>query len=237
LRNHLLLAGATLALAFAASAAQATVTFDANLAAPGWYYGHGNGYLPSHSTVSTQNGYELGLRAHERFQQAPTPVGDLYTFASGTDVGFDFSFNEGLGGQEIGSLNDGVNADVTLTNVGTGKTISFNPAGIGNNAHGFFLLLTGAGFGAYQNSEPLSLFNGHGPFAWTPNVESEYTIDYTVRGLSLVQGGVLSDHITIDIEAPAGVPEPATWAMMLVGFGGLGAIIRRRRATTSTSFA
>jgi len=26
-----------------------------------------------------------------------------------------------------------------------------------------------------------------------------------------------------------GVPEPATWAMMLVGFGGLGAMIRRRR--------
>ena len=28
----------------------------------------------------------------------------------------------------------------------------------------------------------------------------------------------------------AGVPEPATWAMMLLGFGGLGAALRRRRA-------
>jgi hypothetical protein len=27
-----------------------------------------------------------------------------------------------------------------------------------------------------------------------------------------------------------GVPEPATWATMLIGFGGLGAILRRRRA-------
>jgi hypothetical protein len=27
-----------------------------------------------------------------------------------------------------------------------------------------------------------------------------------------------------------GVPEPATWAMMLIGFGGLGAQLRRRRA-------
>ena len=27
-----------------------------------------------------------------------------------------------------------------------------------------------------------------------------------------------------------GVPEPATWAMMIVGFGGVGAIMRRRRA-------
>ena len=32
-----------------------------------------------------------------------------------------------------------------------------------------------------------------------------------------------------DIVPIGGVPEPATWAMMLVGFGGLGAILRRRR--------
>lgn len=32
------------------------------------------------------------------------------------------------------------------------------------------------------------------------------------------------------IEGP-GVPEPATWAMMLVGFAGMGAALRRRRAT------
>ncbi|WP_394762920.1 PEPxxWA-CTERM sorting domain-containing protein [Phenylobacterium sp.] len=30
-------------------------------------------------------------------------------------------------------------------------------------------------------------------------------------------------------DANGGVLEPATWAMMLVGFGGLGAALRRRR--------
>jgi PEP-CTERM motif len=29
------------------------------------------------------------------------------------------------------------------------------------------------------------------------------------------------------------VPEPATWAMMLIGFGGMGVSLRRRRATTA----
>lgn len=29
--------------------------------------------------------------------------------------------------------------------------------------------------------------------------------------------------------APPSVPEPATWAMMLVGFGGMGAVLRRKR--------
>ena len=30
-------------------------------------------------------------------------------------------------------------------------------------------------------------------------------------------------------DAPAGVPEPATWAMMILGFGGIGAAMRGRR--------
>jgi hypothetical protein len=34
-------------------------------------------------------------------------------------------------------------------------------------------------------------------------------------------------------DARGGVPEPASWAMMLVGFGGLGAVLRRRRAATA----
>ena len=29
------------------------------------------------------------------------------------------------------------------------------------------------------------------------------------------------------------VPEPATWAMMLLGFGGMGATLRRRRAVAA----
>lgn len=34
-----------------------------------------------------------------------------------------------------------------------------------------------------------------------------------------------------------GVPEPAAWAMMLVGFGGLGAVMRRRRTSASLAAA
>ena len=34
---------------------------------------------------------------------------------------------------------------------------------------------------------------------------------------------------------PAGVPEPATWGMMVIGFGGLGAILRRRRPQLATA--
>lgn len=34
----------------------------------------------------------------------------------------------------------------------------------------------------------------------------------------------------IDVDAPVGVPEPGSWAMLITGFGLVGALLRRRRA-------
>jgi hypothetical protein len=41
--------------------------------------------------------------------------------------------------------------------------------------------------------------------------------------------GPILDYMAVDITPLGGVPEPATWAMMLLGFGSLGAALRRRR--------
>jgi hypothetical protein len=48
----------------------------------------------------------------------------------------------------------------------------------------------------------------------------------TLRGPDGFGVGLYSDQLHV---AFAPVPEPAAWAMMLVGFGGLGAMLRRRR--------
>ena len=42
------------------------------------------------------------------------------------------------------------------------------------------------------------------------------------------QGGLDFNQVTVTAEAVApGVPEPAEWAMLLVGFFGLGTVVRR----------
>jgi hypothetical protein len=41
----------------------------------------------------------------------------------------------------------------------------------------------------------------------------------------------------VDNFAGAAVPEPASWALMIMGFGGLGAMIRRRRTSATLATA
>ena len=50
-------------------------------------------------------------------------------------------------------------------------------------------------------------------------------------------GSILFDDISVDAAVTSGVPEPATWAMMLAGFGMVGAGMRSRRRSTGLAFA
>lgn len=67
---------------------------------------------------------------------------------------------------------------------------------------------------------------------WNPNHPNNFTSYY----LSVAEIAVYS--VSVDsLAAPAAVPEPATWAMMIVGFGLMGGVLRRRRISTKVSFA
>jgi hypothetical protein len=53
------------------------------------------------------------------------------------------------------------------------------------------------------------------------------------RPPSIGGSSVYADNISFDLAAaPTGVPEPSTWAMMLVGFAAIGAGLRRRQNTS-----
>lgn len=57
--------------------------------------------------------------------------------------------------------------------------------------------------------------------------EGSNGVNYHALGNS---GGGEDVFYSIKSDSAGGVPEPATWAMMLMGFGGLGAVLRHRRA-------
>lgn len=58
--------------------------------------------------------------------------------------------------------------------------------------------------------------NGRAAMALREGSESRYT-------------GI--DDLSLIGSTSGGVPEPAAWALMIVGFGGVGALLRRRRRT------
>jgi hypothetical protein len=52
----------------------------------------------------------------------------------------------------------------------------------------------------------------------------------TALQLQTMDGGYhISQANTLSLSSPAAVPEPATWAMMLLGFAGMGFAMRRKR--------
>ncbi|HEY3948412.1 PEPxxWA-CTERM sorting domain-containing protein [Phenylobacterium sp.] len=45
------------------------------------------------------------------------------------------------------------------------------------------------------------------------------------------------DFCTVGVDCTPGVPEPGSWALMIIGFGGMGVLMRRRRAAMVPSAA
>jgi hypothetical protein len=95
------------------------------------------------------------------------------------------------------------------------------------------------------------------PSGWSPNTEALYLdglfgtsktvagilnldgLDAYLQGYGLLQNGVYTDangDLVLIIGAPSGVsavPEPSTWAMLILGFLGIGFMAYRRKNHTS----
>jgi hypothetical protein len=209
-------AAAALFAVAATSSAQAATLDNQNLAAPGVYFGTGNSN--GAFTVNTENGVEVGLRS-KISGVAPqiTPTGNTYFIPLGDTFNFDYSVNPNVDGSEV-SLKD-VTALLTVTNVANGNTFSFDPS-----AAIFGDATNAAAPGGYQNSEKITFgFLGQN---YNPNLDDTFHITLTLSNVP--DAGTISVSNTVQVGAGA-VPEPATWAMMLVGFGGLGVAMRSRR--------
>ena len=203
---------AALAACGVATPALAQVAYN-SAPADGFNYGTGNNYAPANAAVlNTPAGpyntaEELALRFHQTGQPASASDSNgVYSFALGTTpISFDWSVE---GSQ--------YNAQITLANILTGATVSYNPFFPGNDNY-----TSSIDTDLAQNSERLNFAFLSG-LGFDPNVNDTYSATLTSGGRSLTA------FAQIGSGAPA-VPEPATWAMMLIGFAGIGFAMRGRR--------
>ena len=183
---------------------------------------------------------------------AGAQAGTLYSFAGPTgelptDVSITKTFSGVAGAAEVAFTLDGYASldgqnfyedDFTLSlnsapilsgtfNLGGGgaNVVFFAPVGASvNNISGNGMAVTFAG-GKVLVSTPLNLLAGL----------NSLTFNYTAlprdahAGFQGTgdEGWGLRDIVVT--QASGGVPEPASWALMLTGFGGLGAVLRRSR--------
>ena len=205
-------------LAAPASVAHAATAYNST-PATGWFYGAGNDYSPANTAVLSSGADQLYLRWHLRGDVAPASTGSVYSFALGTQpLSFDWGFDA--------TTVRAPTAKLTITNLTTGANVSYDPLFVGNdNATN--------GAGTYQNSAHLgfAFLSGVG---FNANVDNTYRVRLDVNDII---GGPQSLYVDARIGAGAlaPIPEPATWAMMIGGFGMAGAAMRRR--TTKVVFA
>jgi hypothetical protein len=60
-----------------------------------------------------------------------------------------------------------------------------------------------------------------------------FNFRWTSPRFTLASNPVLTQTETLTFAAAGGVPEPSTWAMMLIGFAGLGVAFRQSRRKVS----
>ena len=159
------------------------------------------------------------------FSEAPVPTGN-------PDGSFGFTMNStygtGIAGAGSVRANGLVGVFLDASDPGTVAPVplsfaSLNFASLSPRLRQIFWIgdgLTGTGIGSVQQfvipvgATRLFLGSVDG-FGWKGNT-GKFIV--TINGLDTVGGG-------------GGIPEPATWAMMLLGFGLIGTTLRRRSAT------
>jgi len=147
----------------------------------------------------------------------------------------------------------GVSADSNGTPIEVDPTIYGSAQG--NNASNVFSVLNGYGLSTFSfymgspdeyNTLTLTLSNGGtivrtGNQIWGGDPQGDgnrangYRVyyDFSADGVRVTSLNFQSTQDAFEFDGIAGtlaVPEPGTWALMIMGFGGAGAMIRRRKA-------
>ena len=180
-----------------------------------------NAALPVYPTPGTEN-----------------PVIYSFTAAADGDIVAYFAGSTASYSEDLGLLIDGVDSGVEGLNNHTsflGESLNFGHASAGQSLIFFTKIFsTGATFFSDKSLN----FDGINHVYATAYAGGDFGIPKGtyVAFEDLTGGGDLNYHdetfVFTNVKGGGGsVPEPTTWALMLVGFGGLGAMLRRSRKT------
>ena len=181
----------------------------------------------------------------EQSSFAPGAVGNFATLAAGstaitgwtvTGGGIDYintywNAADGAYSLDLSALSAGGVEQTFDTVLGQAYLVDFFLAGNPDGGLGVRSEVTSATGGLNQtNLFVVAGGNTRANMGWT-----RYSYSFTATGASTTLSfasnennpyGPALDNVSV---TAAGVPEPASWALMMVGFGGLGAVLRSRR--------
>ncbi|RAK64394.1 hypothetical protein DJ019_14620 [Phenylobacterium kunshanense] len=121
---------------------------------------------------------------------------------------------------------DAVIVNVAGTTVKLPSSINFNgPTGLGTRVIWNFWEATSVDLGSKSWYGSILAPNA---YLKTNNFVEGTVVARDMYQNGAVRMGAFAGSLSID-EMRTAVPEPATWAMMILGFGGIGAVLRRRR--------
>ena len=220
-----------------ASLAFASPTFAANLITNGGFESGNTGFTSAYTYVAPlavpgggdnmvpENTYTIGTNAfnqHPSWASVGPFAGSNFLIANGSSSNDAAVWAQTLTGLTIGTTYDfsawavnvccnstfgGTNVSPLIMSVGSGGSpTAFASSGV-LGATGIWTKFTGS-FVANSTSTNLSIFT---------DVNAASGNDFGLDNISVV----------------AAIPEPSTWALMLLGFGAIGASMRRRKTVAS----
>jgi hypothetical protein len=157
-----------------------------------------------------------------------------YTFNE-TALGLTLNPEPGVSGAEGGNLSEfGFNwnardIDLNLAVLGAGqsRTITYRTSVFSYSTAGcvgdFTCLVAYSGFG-----DPIGRGGGIDSLALSA-LSVDGGLDFTAARYEAPTFDTETGHISFNLAPPSATPEPASWALMILGFGALGSVLRRQR--------